>query len=32
MRMEDDGWVDRVMLVTFILGLWALTMQLTGGE
>ncbi len=30
--MEDDGWVDRVMLVTFILGLWALTMQLTGGE
>ncbi len=30
--MEDDGWVDRVMLVTLILGLWALTMQLTGGE
>ena len=31
MRMEDDGWIDRVMLVTFVLGVWALVAQQMGG-
>jgi len=32
MNMEDDGWIDRVMLVAFVIGMWALVAQQMGGE